>query len=43
MISCAIFNKKYSTIQTSSYEVMKNMDDKQLILKIALSTEKSKK
>ena len=33
-------NKKHSTIQISLYEVMKNMDDKQLILKIALATEK---
>ena len=34
------YNKKQSTAQTSPYKVMKNMDDKQLILKLALATEK---
>ena len=39
---CYYNNKKHSTTQTSPYEEMKNMDDKQLILKVALATEKSR-
>ena len=39
---CYYNNKKRSTTQTSPYEVMKNVDIQQLILKVALATEKSR-
>ena len=39
---CYYNNKKHSTTQTSPYEVMRNMDDQQLILIVALAIEKSK-